>query len=121
MTATLLRGAPVAQRIIEQLTGEVADLAAHGVVPCLASVQVGDNDASRIYRAQQEKKATALGIAYRQLNLAEETGEEEIAEQLRALNGDPRVHGIILQTPLPADCPWTPCRRSSPRKRTWTA
>ena len=101
MTALQLRGAPVAQAINDTLSAGVADLAAHGITPGLVSVQVGADEASRIYRAQQEKKAAALGIAYRRLDLPLETSEEELAEQLHALNRDPRVHGIILQTPLP--------------------
>ncbi|HEY3376772.1 MAG TPA: bifunctional 5,10-methylenetetrahydrofolate dehydrogenase/5,10-methenyltetrahydrofolate cyclohydrolase [Armatimonadota bacterium] len=101
MTAIQLRGVPVAQQMAEQLAGDVADLQAHGVTPCLVSVQVGEDEASRIYRNQQEKKATALGITYRRLDLPPTTTEEELSEHLRGLNADPLVHGIILQTPLP--------------------
>ncbi len=100
MTAVLLRGAPVAQRINEELTADIADLQQHGVTPGLVSVQVGANEASRIYRDQQEKKATALGIRYRRCDLPATATEDELAETIRALNADPAVHGIILQTPL---------------------
>jgi methylenetetrahydrofolate dehydrogenase (NADP+)/methenyltetrahydrofolate cyclohydrolase len=101
MTATLLRGAPLAQRINDQLYPQVADLQAQGVTPCLVSVQVGEDDASRIYRNQQEKKAGALGLQYRRLDLPQTGSEDILAHELRALNADPQVHGIILQTPLP--------------------
>lgn len=101
MSAVQLRGAIVAKPIIEQLTEAVTDLRAHGVVPCLASVQVGEDDASQIYRTQQEKKALALGITYRRVDLPATISEDDLAEQLRLLNHDPHVHGIILQTPLP--------------------
>ncbi len=101
MTAVQLRGAPVAQSINERLAGEVADLANHGITPCLVSVQVGEDEASRIYRNQQEKKAAALGITYQRLDLAPDTTEEQLADRLRDLNRDPLVHGVILQTPLP--------------------
>lgn len=101
MTAIQLRGKEVAQPILAQLSADIADLAAHGVTPCLVSVQVGENDASRIYRTQQEKRATGLGITYRRLDLAPDTSEEQLAERLRELNRDPQVHGVILQTPLP--------------------
>ena len=102
MAATQLRGAPVAQRINEQLSREIAELQARGVRPCLVSVQVGEDDASRIYRTQQEKKAGALGIQYRRLDLPTGITEQVLEEEVRALNADPQVHGIILQTPLPA-------------------
>ncbi len=101
MTALQLRGAPVAQRLAERLAADIAELQAHGVTPSLVSVQVGVNEASRIYRQQQEKKAAALGIAYRRLDLPADTTEEVLAAELCALNHDPLIHGIILQTPLP--------------------
>jgi len=101
MTAIQLRGAPVAQRLAEGLATDIAKLKAHGVTPGLVSVQVGENEASRIYRQQQEKKAAALGIDYRRLDLPCDTTEEALAAALSALNGDPLVNGIILQTPLP--------------------
>ncbi len=102
MTAIQLRGAPVAQRLMERLAAEMADLQGHGITPRLVSVQVGANEASRIYRQQQEKKAAVLGIDYRRLDLPPDISEEALAAELRALNHDPLVNGIILQTPLPA-------------------
>ena len=69
--------------------------------PAVVSVQVGEDDASRIYRQQQEKKAAAVGITYRRLDLPSETSEAQLAAHLRSLNVDPLVNGIILQTPLP--------------------
>ncbi|HEX2951211.1 MAG TPA: bifunctional 5,10-methylenetetrahydrofolate dehydrogenase/5,10-methenyltetrahydrofolate cyclohydrolase [Armatimonadota bacterium] len=101
MSAVQLRGAAVAKQMNEQLAEEIADLVAHGVTPCLVSVQVGVDEASRIYRDQQEKKATALGITYRRVDLPESASEDEVGETLRTLNQDPHIHGIILQTPLP--------------------
>jgi methylenetetrahydrofolate dehydrogenase (NADP+)/methenyltetrahydrofolate cyclohydrolase len=102
MTATLLRGAPVAQRITEELVVELAALRAQGVTPCLVSVQVGADEASRIYRTQQEKKALALGLEYRRLDLPDAASQHQVAHALRTLNADAGVQGIILQTPLPA-------------------
>jgi len=101
MTAVLLKGAPVAQQITERLAADVAALAARGITPGLVSVQVGEDDASRIYRNQQEKKAAALGIRYTRLDLPAATAEAQLGAQIAALNADPAVHGIILQTPLP--------------------
>ncbi|HOF87949.1 MAG TPA: bifunctional 5,10-methylenetetrahydrofolate dehydrogenase/5,10-methenyltetrahydrofolate cyclohydrolase, partial [Armatimonadota bacterium] len=101
MSAIELRGAPVAKEITETLTADMAALRARGVTPCLVSLQVGENDASRIYRNQQEKKAAAIGMTYRRVDLPADAGEADVADSIRALNGDPAVHGIILMTPLP--------------------
>ncbi len=100
MPAIELRGAPVARAINEKIAVDVAALAARGVTPCLVSVQVGEDDASRIYRDQQQKKAAALGIEYRRCDLPVGT-QAELETALRELNADPVIHGIILQTPLP--------------------
>jgi methylenetetrahydrofolate dehydrogenase (NADP+)/methenyltetrahydrofolate cyclohydrolase len=100
MSAIELRGAAVAKSINEALLPEVEALKARGITPCLVSVQVGENDASRIYRNQQEKKAGTLGIAYRRVDLPAEASEQDLADSIAALNCDPAVHGIILMTPL---------------------
>ena len=105
MSAIELRGAQVAQRINEEISPEIAELHSKGIQPCLVSVQVGEDDASRIYRTQQEKKAAVLEIAYQRLDLAESTSNDELVQTLRRLNADPLVHGIILQTPLPRGMP----------------
>lgn len=101
MSAIELHGAAVAKEITERITADVEDMQRHGITPCLVSLQVGENDASRIYRNQQEKKAGLAGIAYRRVDLPATASEEEVAETIRGLNRDPQVHGIILMTPLP--------------------
>lgn len=103
MSAIELRGATLAQRINEEeLLPEIASLKAVGIQPALVSLQVGEDDASRIYRNQQAKKANALDIRYQQIDLPAETTEAEVAETIIRLNNDPEINGIILQTPLPA-------------------
>jgi methylenetetrahydrofolate dehydrogenase (NADP+)/methenyltetrahydrofolate cyclohydrolase len=101
MSAVELRGAPVAQAINEKIIAEVAELRDRGVTPCLVSVQVGEDDASRIYRNQQEKKATAAGITYQRVDLPAVTTQDQLAARLVKLNEDKGVSGIILMTPLP--------------------
>jgi len=101
MSAIELRGAPVAQAINEKIMAEVAGLRDRGVTPCLVSVQVGEDDASRIYRNQQEKKAVAAGITYRRVDMPAETSQDQLAQRIVSLNQDPGVSGIILMTPLP--------------------
>ncbi|MHB0938706.1 MAG: bifunctional 5,10-methylenetetrahydrofolate dehydrogenase/5,10-methenyltetrahydrofolate cyclohydrolase [Armatimonadota bacterium] len=101
MSAIELRGAPVAQAINEKLAVDIAELRDRGVTPCLVSVQVGEDDASRIYRNQQEKKATAAGIIYERVDLPADTTQDQLAQRIISLNEDPRISGIILMTPLP--------------------
>ena len=101
MTAIQLRGAAVAQTINEQVAVQVAELRDRGVTPRLVSVQVGEDEASRIYRNQQEKKAAALGITYTRLDLPGGATQGKLAGTIMQLNQDPDMHGIILQTPLP--------------------
>jgi len=101
MSAIELRGAPVAQAINEKIMADVAELRGRGVTPCLVSVQVGEDDASRIYRNQQEKKATAASITYRRVDMPADTTQDGLAQRIVALNEDPGVSGIILMTPLP--------------------
>jgi len=101
MSAIELRGAPVAQAINEKIMADVAELRDRGITPCLVSVQVGEDDASRIYRNQQEKKATAAGIKYERLDLPADTTQDQLAARLIDLNEDNGVSGIILMTPLP--------------------
>jgi methylenetetrahydrofolate dehydrogenase (NADP+)/methenyltetrahydrofolate cyclohydrolase len=101
MTAVELRGAPIAARVTESLSDNLAALREAGISPCLVSVQVGDDDASRAYRNMQEKKAATLGITYRRVDLPADTSQHHVAVAIRELNRDPWVHGIILMTPLP--------------------
>lgn len=101
MSAIELRGAPLAQKINDELTAEIAVLRAAGITPALVSLQVGEDDASRIYRNQQAKKAAALEINYQQIDLPADTEEAEVAATIKRLNNDSAIHGIILQTPLP--------------------
>lgn len=101
MPAIELRGATHAQNINILITNTIAELQRQGVTPYLASVQVGDNEASRIYRTQQEKKALALGITYQRIDLPASISEKQLLSEIETLNQDPIVHGIILLTPLP--------------------
>jgi methylenetetrahydrofolate dehydrogenase (NADP+)/methenyltetrahydrofolate cyclohydrolase len=101
MPAQQLRGAPIAKEINESLTAEITLLVERGITPSLVSVQAGIDESSRIYREQQAKKAAAIGILYRMVDLDNNCTENDVADVITKLNMDPEVHGIILQTPLP--------------------
>jgi len=101
MAAELLKGAPIAERIREQVTADVAALKGKGVTPSLVAIQVGENPASAVYVAQQQKAAEKLGIGYRLEQLPADSTQQAVADFIAKLNADPAVNGIILQMPVP--------------------
>ncbi|MDQ1327825.1 MAG: Bifunctional protein FolD [Candidatus Poribacteria bacterium] len=102
MSATLLMGKPIADKINEQIKKDLAELQEkNGMVPKLASVLVGDDPASKSYSGRQKKSADAIGIKYELHELPGDTGEEKLLDFIKGLNNDSSVNGIIIQMPLP--------------------
>lgn len=101
MAAQLLKGAPIAERIREQLAAEVAALQQKGLTPSLVAIQVGENPASAVYVGQQQKTAEKLGVTYRLEQLPADSSQEFVAQVIEKFNRDPNVSGIILQMPVP--------------------
>lgn len=102
MTAQIISGRDIASEIKEELTQEIAALKAkHNLVPGLATVLVGENPASQIYVGQKEKTSQALGIYSERHDLPADTSEAELLALVDKLNKDPKIHGILVQLPLP--------------------
>jgi methylenetetrahydrofolate dehydrogenase (NADP+)/methenyltetrahydrofolate cyclohydrolase len=102
MSAILIDGKASAAKLRETLAAAAADLkAAHGLVPGLATVLVGDDPASHVYVKNKRKTAENLGFKSVHVPLAADTREAELLAQVAALNGDKSVHGILVQMPLP--------------------
>ncbi len=102
MTAKVIDGKAVAAGVRERLADEVREfIAAHGRVPGLATVLVGDDPASEVYVANKRRQATAAGITDHHVHLDGDTSADEIAETLSRLADDAAVSGILLQLPLP--------------------
>jgi methylenetetrahydrofolate dehydrogenase (NADP+)/methenyltetrahydrofolate cyclohydrolase len=102
MTATLIKGAEVAAQIREELKKEIADLKAkHNLVPGLVTVLVGADPASQVYVGQKEKTSKELGIYSERYDLPEKTTQKELIALVNKLNKDPKIHGILVQLPLP--------------------
>jgi len=101
MSAQLLEGEPIAERIKEQVRAAVRQMA---VPPKLAAVLATDNPGAKFYAASQEKACAEVGIAY-ELYDPQVAGPLDSADQLKAyvrrLNADPAVSGIILLMPVP--------------------
>jgi methylenetetrahydrofolate dehydrogenase (NADP+)/methenyltetrahydrofolate cyclohydrolase len=101
MTAQLIDGAALARQKIIKLKQIVTDLQSHGVHPGLATVQVGDDPASRIYVRNKVRACTEAGVSSIHHDLPGISSEGDVLKLLDQLNHDPKVHGIIVQLPVP--------------------
>ncbi|HTW34045.1 MAG TPA: bifunctional methylenetetrahydrofolate dehydrogenase/methenyltetrahydrofolate cyclohydrolase FolD [Rhizomicrobium sp.] len=102
MTAQIIDGKAFAARLRERVVAETARLKReHNLVPGLATVLVGDDPASEIYVRNKGKMARELGYHAVNVPMPATASEVDVLAQVRALNDDPRVHGILVQMPLP--------------------
>jgi len=84
-----------------ELQGEIRTLAARGVQPGLAAVLVGNNPASATYVRMKGKACEEAGLHHETIRLPQETSEAELLALIDRLNADPKIHGILVQLPLP--------------------
>lgn len=104
MTASLIDGTAVADGIREQIADEVKRLVdAGGRPPGLGVLLVGDDPASAIYVRMKTAACEQAGFHSEQVNLAAGASQEQVLAAVRVLNEDPRIHGILVQLPLPGD------------------
>ena len=97
----VIDGRAIAAQIQRELAQRVAELKQRGVQPGLAFVRVGEDPASKVYVGRKEKACAELGIFSETHVLPEATAEGELLALLEKLNADPRLHGILVQAPLP--------------------
>jgi methylenetetrahydrofolate dehydrogenase (NADP+)/methenyltetrahydrofolate cyclohydrolase len=102
MTATIIDGRAVAERLRERIATRNAELAKQGLVPGLAVVLVGEDPASQVYVGSKTKQAAAAGIKHFDHRLPATTNTAQLIELVHALNAQPDVHGILVQLPLPS-------------------
>ena len=102
MPAKLIDGKAVSAQIRKELKQRIAALQAKGITPGLAVVMVGDNPASKVYVGMKEKTCGELGLYSDSYRLSAETGQAELLELVQKLNSDSRIHGILVQLPLPS-------------------
>lgn len=101
MTARLLPGKPVADRILAEV-GERADaLRGRGVQPSLATILVGDDGASARYIGIKQQQAAELGITSPHTHLPADATQEQLLAAVEQYNADPEVHGLLIQYPVP--------------------
>ena len=101
MTAQLIDGAGLAKEKLSQLKQIVTSLQARGITPGLATVQVGEDPASRIYVRNKVRACTEVGVASIHREMPGTSSEQDVLQLLDQLNRDPKVHGIIVQLPVP--------------------
>ncbi|MDD5082367.1 MAG: bifunctional methylenetetrahydrofolate dehydrogenase/methenyltetrahydrofolate cyclohydrolase FolD [Dehalococcoidales bacterium] len=102
MTASIINGNEIAQQIREELRREIVNLKeTYGLVPGLATILVGEDPASQIYVRQKEKDSQTLGIYSERYDLPASTSETELLALVDRLNQNPKIHGILVQIPLP--------------------
>mgnify|MGYP000881672032 FL=1 len=103
MTAQILDGKALAAEIRADVKAKIeARVAAGKSVPGLATVLVGDNPASQSYVRSKRKSSAEVGIESFGFELPATATQEEVEKLVKELNADPKVHGILVQLPLPA-------------------
>ena len=101
MTATIIDGRAVAERLREKIAARTAELAQQGLVPGLAVVLVGEDPASQVYVGSKTRQAALAGIKHFDHRLPATTNTAQLIELVHELNAQPDVHGILVQLPLP--------------------
>lgn len=101
MQAKILYGKEIADPILEKVKQEVAKMKKKGVTPKLVVIQVGDDPASTIYVNKKHDTCIELGMLSEIKRFPESMAYEDLIEEIEKLNKDKKVHGILVQLPLP--------------------
>jgi methylenetetrahydrofolate dehydrogenase (NADP+)/methenyltetrahydrofolate cyclohydrolase len=97
----LLPGKPVAEAVLGEVEQRVAVLRSRGVTPGLATVLVGDDDASAGYIRIKQRQAADLGFASPHRHLPADASQQDLLGVIAGFNADPAVHGVLIQYPIP--------------------
>lgn len=102
MTATLIRGKVIAEKIKQDVASRVQSIKNNeGISPTIATVMIGNNPESSLYLKLRDRACRDVGIFSKHLTFEEEITENEVLEQIQQLNENPLIHGILVQLPLP--------------------
>jgi len=101
LPADLIDGNAIGTTMRAELCSEITKLETAGVTPGLAVVLVGDNPASEVYVRMKGKACDEAGLYHETIKLPKDTSEGELMGVLERLNANPRIHGILVQLPLP--------------------
>ncbi|HNT36687.1 MAG TPA: tetrahydrofolate dehydrogenase/cyclohydrolase catalytic domain-containing protein, partial [bacterium] len=101
MTAKIIDGKAIAEQMRLELKDEIAILRDKGIVPGLGVILVGEDPASVSYVSSKEKACRDIGIFSDDNRLPADTSEQELLALVDRMNKDPKIHGILVQLPLP--------------------
>jgi len=101
MTAKIIDGKAIAQEVRAEWKVRADALKARGITPGLAVIIVGEDPASRVYVANKVKACAELGLYSEHIALPADTAETALLEKIAELNNDPKIHGILVQLPVP--------------------
>ena len=101
MPGNVIDGKRIADDVRTELKPRLSKLAGEGVVPGLAAVLVGENPASQLYVKMKGKASEEVGMAHWTIELPGDVPEARLLQEIGRLNSDPKVHGILVQQPLP--------------------
>jgi methylenetetrahydrofolate dehydrogenase (NADP+)/methenyltetrahydrofolate cyclohydrolase len=101
MTAKLIDGKAIAQEVRTEWKVRADALKARGITPGLAVIIVGEDAASKVYVANKVKACAELGLHSEHIVLSADTPEATLLARIAALNADPKIHGILVQLPVP--------------------
>ena len=99
--AKIIDGEKIANDIREEVKADVVELQKEGITPGLATVLVGENPASKVYVNMKEKDSASVGFYSKRVDLPEDTSEDDLLKLVDSLNNDDKIHGILVQVPLP--------------------
>src|SRR5512140_1790252 len=101
MTARIIDGKTIAQEVRAEWKARADVLKARGTTPGLAVIIVGEDPASKVYVANKVKACAELGLHSEHVVMSADTSEEMLLSKIAALNADPKIHGILVQLPVP--------------------
>ncbi|MFA9439761.1 bifunctional methylenetetrahydrofolate dehydrogenase/methenyltetrahydrofolate cyclohydrolase FolD [Uliginosibacterium sp. sgz301328] len=101
MSARIIDGNALSQKVREDIAQGAAELIKQGVQPCLAVILVGDNPASAVYVRNKVNACEKAGFRSLKFTFPVEVAPDEVFDKIAELNADPSVHGILVQLPLP--------------------
>ena len=99
--AYIIDGKAISKQIKDELREEVMGLKERGILPCLAVIQVGNDPASSVYVSNKKKACEYIGIGSLAFEVEESISEMELLQIIESLNENDKVHGILVQLPLP--------------------
>jgi methylenetetrahydrofolate dehydrogenase (NADP+)/methenyltetrahydrofolate cyclohydrolase len=101
MTARIIDGKAISQEVRAEWKIRADALKARGITPGLAVIIVGEDPASKVYVGNKIKACAELGIYSEHIELPGDTSEAALLEQIARLNADPKIHGFLVQLPVP--------------------